>query len=363
MGIEFDSLGQIKTVADMALAFRSEERCRRLFEQMVWPRGRLCPTCGCRKSTALKGRDYGGRCRPGLFQCANPDCRHQFTVTTKTPLHATKLPLRIWLTGMWLILQSDKGISSTRLAEMLGVSQPTAWRMGHAVRLMLTQEQQLGGIVETDEFYIGGRQRQDRNSPKPGRGRKGLPKTTKSLALCVVQRPMDMSPGGAAGSVKARLIDDRSARAIGDVLENHVNLGSHLMSDEWGVFQKIGHNFTAHDAVGHSRGDFARGMVHVNGAEGFNDRVRRTAIGVFHHISTAHADLYFNEIAFRWSQRTVASQAVRHTRKGRARVRTLWNRIPAAMQLPAALQSIVGRQLRRTQHGGISIRCAVAVFG
>jgi hypothetical protein len=43
----------------------------------------------------------------------------------------------------------------------------------------------------------------------------------------------------------------------------------------------------------------------------FNSRVRRTIAGVFHHISPQHADLYFHEIGFRWSQRIVTGQAVR----------------------------------------------------
>jgi hypothetical protein len=55
-------------------------------------------------------------------------------------LYSTKLPLRTWLTGLWLILQSDKRISSVRLAEAIGVSQPTAWRMGHVLRLLVTRE-------------------------------------------------------------------------------------------------------------------------------------------------------------------------------------------------------------------------------
>ena len=50
--------------------------------------------------------------------------------------------------------------------------------------------------------------------------------------------------------------------------------------------------------------------------EGFNDRVRRTVPGVFHHISPHLADLYFNEIGFRWSQRVVTGQAPRRTRRG-----------------------------------------------
>ena len=358
-----DVLSQIKTVSDMTTAFQSEGKCRRLLEQMVWPRGRLCPVCGYRESTALRGRDRGGTRRPGLYQCANPQCRHQFTVTTRTPLHATKLPLRLWLTAMWLILQSDKGLSSIRLAEMLGVSQPTAWRVGHAIRLMLAREDRLRGIVETDEFYIGGAPPKDRDSPKPGRGRKGQPRTIKHLALSVVERPHEMSPGASAGSARAQLITGRTASAIGGVLVGHLDHATHLMSDEWGVFSALGHNFAAHDAVGHNGREFVRGIVHVNSAEGFSDRVRRTVVGVFHHISPEHANLYFGEIGFRWGQRTVAGQAIRQTRKGRTKVQTLWDRTPTALQLPAAFRSIVGRQMRRTRQGGIAVQCATAVFG
>ena len=118
-------LAGIATVRDMVAAFEDEDRCRRLLEAMVWAKGRNCPACGHKRSTTITGRDAGGRSRPGLYQCSNGHCRLQFTVTTRTPLHSTKLPLRVWLTGLWLILQADKGISSVRLAEALGVSQPT----------------------------------------------------------------------------------------------------------------------------------------------------------------------------------------------------------------------------------------------
>ena len=57
--------------------------------------------------------------------------------------------------------------------------------------------------------------------------------------------------------------------------------------------------------------------LHANSAESFNDRVRRTIAGVFHHISPEHADLYFNEVGFRWSQRVRVGNALRRTRKGR----------------------------------------------
>jgi len=356
-------LADITTVNDMVAAFGDEERCRRLLEAMTWPQGRLCPRCGCRDSIALAGRDVGRKARPGLYQCSDRECQFQFTATTRMPLHSTKLPLRTWLTGLWLILQSDQGISSVRLAEAIGVSQPTVWRMGHALRLLMTREHHLDGTVEMDEFYIGGSPRKDADRPRLGRGRKGQPRTTKTPVLAVVQRPTQADEGAAAGDARARVVADLSEREARRVLGENVDVAAHLMSDEWKAFVSIGQAFAAHDTVRHSDRQYARGSVHANSAEGFNDRVRRIVAGVFHHISPQHADLYFNEIGFRWSQRVASGRAVRRTRNGRQVVRPLWSRIAPALQLAAVFRSAVGRQLRRTAQGGIQIRCAVAVFG
>ncbi len=169
-------LSRVTTVSDMIRAFQDEDHCRRVLEALVWPNGRRCPACGYRRAIVLMGRENAKRARLGLYQCSSGTCRYQFTVTTRTPLHATKLPLRTWLSGLWLMLQSDKGISSIRLAEALGVSQPTAWRMGHALRLMVGREQVLDGVSEIDSLYGGGKPRREMNRTPPGWGRKGEPK-------------------------------------------------------------------------------------------------------------------------------------------------------------------------------------------
>lgn len=210
-----ETLSGIRTVEEMVTAFRDEEHCRRLLEGMVWPEGRICPSCGYKRSIAIAGRDVGKRrARPGLYQCSSGDCRFQFTVTTHTPLHSTKLPLSVWLKAMWLLLQSDKGMSSVRLAEILGVSQPTAWRMGHALRLMMARETMLAGTVEIDHFHLGGRPRKRPDDWPPGRARKGQANTEKTaqlgcLPVCVIHSMacatvMVSAPRGASGGSKAR---------------------------------------------------------------------------------------------------------------------------------------------------------------
>lgn len=160
-----------------------------------------------------------------------------------------------------------------------------------------------------------------------------------------------------------RVVADLSEREARRVLDEKVDVTAHLMSDEWKSFVSIGQAFAAHDTVRRSDREYARDLVHANSAEGLNDRVRRVVAGTFHHISPQHADLSFNEIGFRWSQRVASGQAVRRTRKGREVVKPLWSRIPPALQLPAVFRSAVGRQMHRTAQGGVHIRCAVAVFG
>lgn len=132
-----------------------EASCRMFFEKLIWPEGRFCPHCRCSRSYKLKG----ARSRAGLYECAR--CKRQFTVTTKTPMHSTKLPLWKWLLAMYYMINSSKGTSSVFLSRLIGVKQSSAWKIGHAVRTMMQNWAAalppLSGVVEMDEKFIGGK--------------------------------------------------------------------------------------------------------------------------------------------------------------------------------------------------------------
>ena len=89
--------------------FEDEMVCRQFFASVLWRHGLYCPHCFCSKSYSLCGKSA----RTGLYECAN--CKKQFTVTTKTPMHSTKLPLWKWLLAMYYIIHSSKGVSSVYL--------------------------------------------------------------------------------------------------------------------------------------------------------------------------------------------------------------------------------------------------------
>lgn len=75
-----------------------------------------------------------------------------------------------------------------RLGEALSISQQASWRMGHALRLLMTNEKPLAGTVEIDELRIGGMPHKTAGDlgPGPGRGRRGQRKTTKTPVLALV---------------------------------------------------------------------------------------------------------------------------------------------------------------------------------
>ena len=105
--------------------FPDEEAARHWFESICWPEGRCCGHCG---STRTKEASH----RKIPYWCS--DCRSYFSVKTGTPLANSKVPLRKWAIAICICLTSSKSISSMKLKNEIGVSQPTAWFMLHRIR-------------------------------------------------------------------------------------------------------------------------------------------------------------------------------------------------------------------------------------
>ena len=312
--------------------FPDEESCRQYLEQMIWPLGRICPHCDGMKSWNLSSE---GR-RSGLYECAA--CGKQFTVTTKTPLHSTKLPLRTWLMAMYFMINSSKGISSVFLAKWIGTSQKTAWKVGHAVRAIMASQSDampgLAGTVELDEKYLGGKPRYQKDvKHKRGRG------TKKSCVFVAASRD---------GHVRASVVANDSYSEIAPQVNRFVNTKADLMSDQHTVYPKIAEDYASHASVNHGAKEFVNGDVHNNTAESFNAILERAKQGVFHSLSTWHLQRYVSEVVFRWNHRDPAKEISRNGIK-----KIIYKAKPILEQLRSLLRHAVGTQLRRSLVGGI----------
>jgi transposase-like protein len=312
--------------------FPDENACRQFFESIIWRNGRLCPHCDCTKSYPLSGKSS----RPGLYECKA--CKRQFTVTTRTPMHSTKLPLWKWLLCMYLMVNSSKGVSSVFMGKWVGVAQKTAWKMGHGIRTLMEpgaeSQPPLHGIVELDEKYFGGKPRYKKGvKHKRGKG------TEKQPVLIAVQRK---------GAVRSALVDSDSAAELSPWVERFVQKDAYLMTDENRAYPQIGKHYAAHSSVNHSAKEYARGDVHNNTAESFNSLLERAKQGVFHFMSSKHLPRYLNEIGFRWDHRIPTEKK---TKKGEIKIVMI--AIPVIDLLYSLLSGPVGRQIRRSKKGGI----------
>jgi transposase-like protein len=225
-------------------AFCDPDTARGFLETLIWPSGPFCPFCG--SFHVWRFRAAGRSSRPGLHECA--DCNSQFTVTTRTPLHSTNLPLVTWIRALYRIVTSSKGIASPVLARWLGVSPPTAWKMAHALRELMDcraqDEPALGGVVEIDTKAVGGAPKFQRHVyHPPGRG------SDKPVVLIAVER---------GGQVRATVVPGAARADIEPVITAAVDPAAHLMSDQDKAVGAVGKGFAAHDTVKHSARQYAR---------------------------------------------------------------------------------------------------------
>src|ERR1700690_2954397 len=145
-----------------------QETARIYLESRLWPDGTTCPTCsGQDRITTRKG---------GYYRCNK--CNLDFTVRTGTIFERSHVPLHKWVYAMYLLVTARKGISSMQLAKEIGITQKSAWFVLHRLREACGSKlEKLQGIIEIDETYVGGIEKNKHESKKLKAGRGPVGKT------------------------------------------------------------------------------------------------------------------------------------------------------------------------------------------
>lgn len=275
----------------------TEDQARDYFEKLRWPDGPGCVHCG----SVNVYRMGGSAGRPGLFECR--DCREQFTVTVKSVMEDSHLPLTTWAKAFHFMCASKKGVSALQLQRMLGIgSYRTAWFLAHRIREAMKAQPMpalLKGDVQVDECYIGASRHGKNKKANPNKPRKRGRGTDKAPVLVLVETD---------GSAHSRPIADVTIATLKAAMQQTVDPSARIITDELRQYPKAAAEFAGgHYTVKHSDGQYVDDDgFHTNTAESFFALLKRGIHGSFHHVSPKHLHRYCNEFSFRWNGRKLS---------------------------------------------------------
>ena len=279
-----------ETLLQAVRHFSDEKACRDFVAAIRWPGGVECPTCGRLDTHFMEKR--------GLWKCRANHPKQMFSVKADTIFEESRLGLEKWLPAMWMVVNCKNGVSSYELARALGITQKSAWFMAHRIRLAMQTGsfKKMGGNVEVDETFIGGRARfmhfHKRVERITGTGGKD-----KTAVMGLLERHSEKG----RSRVKATVIPNTRKRSLQPEIVQNVEAGSNVYTDAHTGYLGLEQAFT-HGVIDHAE-RYVNGQVHTNGLENFWSLLKRTIKGTYVSVEPFHLFRYLDEQATRFNNR------------------------------------------------------------
>jgi transposase-like protein len=199
-----------------------------------------------------------------------------------------------WMMATWMVTNCKNGVSSYEIARDVKVTQKSAWFMLHRIRLAMQDDffgSKLGGEVEVDETFIGGKARNMHVSERKRRIT-GTGTKDKTAVMGMLER---------GGKIRAKVVSTRKKQELQAEVYRHVEAGAALYSDALKSYDGLASDY-AHQVVDHAV-QYVDGRVHTNGLENFWSLLKRGIIETYHKVGTDYLPLYMNEFSYRFNNR------------------------------------------------------------
>ena len=283
----------LNSVFELFETFPTEQSCIEHLEQLRWNGNVVSP---------FDASSVVYKCKDNKYRCKNTG--KYFNVKTNTLFDSTKIPLQKWFAAIWLVTCHKRGISSIQLSRDIGVTQKTAWFMLHRIRrafgISNDENDEIGGEVEVDETFIGGKNK-NRHKDKKVEKCQGRSFKDKVPVFGMIQR---------GGILIAKVVSDTKAATLCKVIIEYVSVGSTIYTDGWG-YGNVKDDYIQR-SVDHGRGFYGTTLVsehgelisvNTNSIENAWTHLKRMIVGTYYKMSKKHLQSYIDEFVFRFNTR------------------------------------------------------------
>jgi transposase-like protein len=255
-----------------------------------WPNGVVCPYCESKDTPYVSSRR--------VWQCKG--CRKQFSVKVGSIFEDSPIPLSKWLPAMWLLVNCKNGVSSYEIARDLGVTQKTGWFMLHRLRLAITAKSfdKMGGTIEVDETYIGGKAR---NMHASKRKRMGISQGTSMAGKVAVMGLLDRHGKDGVSQVRLQIVAGRKRSHFRPVIDQNIERGATIHTDSLPSYVGLNSDYV-HNVIDHAEA-YVDGNVHTNNCENFWSLLKRAIKGTYVSVEPFHLFRYLDEQVYRFNNR------------------------------------------------------------
>ncbi len=178
-------------------------------------------------------------------------------------------------------------VPAIKASKMLSINRHSGERIYAIIRINIARECEkqspLGGEVEVDESYFGGKRKGQR-----GRGAAG-----KVPVFGILKRN---------DKVYTRIVEDVSRKTLRRIIRTRVIPESAIYSDSFRSYNGLVLDGFKHYRIDHDSGFINEGRSHINGIENFWGYAK-TKLKRYYGVSREHYYLYLKEMEFRFNNR------------------------------------------------------------
>jgi transposase-like protein len=196
---------EILPIISLGSQITTEASAYKYLEEARWGDEVACPHCGAEsghyfltpKNGISRKTSSGKQSQRRMWKCSA--CRKAFSVTTKTIMHGSHVPLRTWLFVLCELATNDNGVAADEISRRYDVSCRAAWQLTQRIReAMARLPGERAGTSVAEERRVGGAPKSTRTVLRGPESRPGPTGQTPIVS------PVHRETGTARAAVKPR---------------------------------------------------------------------------------------------------------------------------------------------------------------